>query len=121
MATSHTILVVDDDPSLLQGLGRLLSANDFEAHLFSSAESFLEAARGVKASCLVLDIQLPGISGIELQRELARRGHEIPVIFMTGNGAEATERAARKAGCVAYLAKPFKMEALIEAIRKALL
>ena len=119
-AKAHVISVVDDDPSLLKSLGRLLRAHGFEAHLFSSAESFLKADRDEKASCLVLDIHLGGISGIELQHELGRREYRIPVVIMTGKDAEATEQAARNAGCSAYLAKPFTTESLMDAISVAL-
>ena len=120
MSKTPVVCVVDDDPSFLGSLGRLLRANGFEAHLFSSAESFLEADVEEKASCLVLDVQLGGISGIELQRELGRREYRIPVIIMTGKHAEATEQAARNAGCSAYLAKPFTTESLMDAISVAL-
>jgi len=113
------VLVVDDDPSVLRGLERLLRANGFNAELFDSAEAFLLHANVHEALCLVLDINLTGKSGIELRRELAAAGSLLPVIFMTANDSAATSQAARDAGCVAYLAKPFPAAMLMEAIKRA--
>jgi FixJ family two-component response regulator len=112
------IFVVDDDPSLLKSVGRLLRANGLEAQLFSSAEALLEAGHS-EATCLVLDIQLGGISGIELQRKLLRSGYTIPVVFITANDSEAAQRAAKEVGCVGYLTKPFAPKALMDAVSKA--
>jgi CheY-like chemotaxis protein len=119
LAIPTVIFVVDDDPSLLKSVGRSLRAHGYEARTFPSAEAF-QAVERSEASCLVLDIHLGGTSGIELQRELARSGSSIPVVFITGNDNEATERAAKEAGCIAYLAKPFTTKALMDAVNKAL-
>ncbi len=78
----RTIAVVDDNPSMLQGLNRLLSAHGFDVRTFASAEAFLEADAGCEADCLLLDIHLGGISGIDLQRQLVASGKELPVIMM---------------------------------------
>lgn len=112
----RTIAIVEDDPSMLQGLNRLLSARGFNVQAFSSAELFLEDAADCKAACLLLDIQLGGISGIELKRRLASSGGNLPVIFMTGISDEAVRREALEVGCVAFLKKPFLAKLLIEAI-----
>lgn len=112
----RTIAIVEDDPSMLQGLNRLLLARGFNVQAFSSAELFLEDAANRKAVCLLLDIQLSGISGIELKRRLASSGGSLPVIFMTGIDNEAVRQEALDLGCVAFLKKPFLAKLLIEAI-----
>ncbi len=114
----RTIAVVEDDPSMLQGLSRLLSAHGFQVAKFASAESFLDNLSQCKAACLVVDIHLGGISGIELKRRLASSGSDFPVIFMTAVDSDATRRDAADAGCVAYLRKPFLAKLLMEAIGK---
>ena len=112
----RTIAVIDDNPSLLKGLDRLLSAHGFRVQKFSSAESFLERFAECEADCLLLDIHLGGISGIDLQRRLTSSGTDLPVIFMTAIDNEATRQEAFDAGCVAYLRKPFLANLLIDAI-----
>jgi FixJ family two-component response regulator len=111
--------IVDDDPGMLKGVGRLLSAHGFLTEVYPSAERFLECAAASKACCLVLDINLGGMSGIELRRRLAEDGSTLPVIFMTAVNSEIVESEAVEAGCVAYLRKPFPSRQLIEAIGKA--
>lgn len=112
----HTIAIVEDDPSMLQGLKRLLSMHGFHVQAFSSAESFLEDATKCGATCLLVDIHLGGISGIDLKRRLASSGGDLPVIFMTGIDNEAVRREALDVGCVAFLKKPFLAKLLIDAI-----
>jgi FixJ family two-component response regulator len=112
----RTIAIVDDNPSLLQGLSRLLSAHGFRVRTFASAELFLEDIAKCEADCLLLDIHLAGISGIDLQRQLTSSGTDLPVIFMTGIDNAATRQEAFDAGCVAYLKKPFLAKLLIDAI-----
>jgi FixJ family two-component response regulator len=112
----RTIAVVDDNPSMLQGLNRLLSAHGFQVRTFASAEAFLEADVGCEADCLLLDIHLGGISGIDLQRQLIASGRELPVIMMTAIDNEITRQEAFDAGCFAYLKKPFLSKLLIDAI-----
>jgi len=112
----RTIAVVEDDPSMLQGLSRLLSALGFRVDGFASAESFLDSLAQCEAACLVVDIHLGGISGIDLKRKLVASGNDFPVIFMTAVDSEATRQAAVDAGCVAYLRKPFLSKLLVEAI-----
>ena len=112
----RTIAVVDDNPSMLQGLNRLLLAHGFRVQTFGSAESFLGGLAECEADCLLLDVHLSGISGIELQRQLTSLGSDLPVIMMTAVDTAATRREAFDAGCVAYLRKPFLSKLLIDAI-----
>jgi FixJ family two-component response regulator len=112
----HTVAVVEDDPSMLQGLNRLLSAHGFCVERFTSAESFLDGIAKCEAKCLVVDIHLGGISGIDLKRQLIASGSNLPVIFMTAIDTETTRQEAFDAGCIAYLKKPFLAKLLIDAI-----
>ena len=112
----RTIAVVEDNPSMLQGLNRLLSAHGFRVQTFTSAESFLDDIANCEAECLLLDIHLGGISGVDLKRRLASSGRNLPVIFMTAIDDEATRQQALDVGCVAYLKKPFLAKLLIDAI-----
>jgi FixJ family two-component response regulator len=112
----RTIAVVEDDPGMLQGLNRLLLAHGFRVERFTSAESFLDDIVGCEAKCLLVDIHLGGISGIDLKRRLTSSGNRLPVLFMTAIDSEATRQEAFDAGCVAYLRKPFLAKLLIDAI-----
>jgi FixJ family two-component response regulator len=113
------VAVIDDDPAMLKAVERLLSAMGFDAKTYVSAEAFLESAAASKAECLVLDIHLGGISGIELRRQLAASGSNLPIIFITSDDNESTYREATEAGCVACLHKPFLAKLLIGAIDRA--
>jgi FixJ family two-component response regulator len=120
MATQPTVvIVVDDNPGFLKSVGRLLSVHGFATRTFSSAESLLDSDAARTATCLLLDIHLGGISGIELQRRLAASGSRCPVIFMTAMDDDATRNEAINAGCIAYLKKPFAPQLLLEALGKA--
>jgi FixJ family two-component response regulator len=112
----RTIAIVEDNPSMLQSLSRLLSVHGFRVQAFASAESFLDDIAKCEADCLLLDIDLGGISGIDLKRQLAASGSNLPVIFMTAIDTEATRQEAFDVGCVAYLKKPFLAKLLIDAI-----
>jgi FixJ family two-component response regulator len=114
----HLIVVVDDDHNVLKSIGRLLEANGFETKLFSSAEAYKAYYRTSDAACLILDIHMRGMSGIDLQRELIRSGELVPVIFITGDDSVATERSVAEAGC-ACIRKPCTATALLEAVKKA--
>ena len=114
-----TVAVVDDDPSMLKGVERLLNAHGFGTAVFTSAEDFLDRGDQSKVSCLVLDVNLGGMSGIELRRELQASGSELPVVFVTGVADEAARAAALREGCIAFLHKPFPGNLLIEAIERA--
>ena len=113
------VAVVDNDPAMLKALNRLLSAYGHHVETFTSAEAFLNSSSARDAACLVLDIHLDGMSGLELQRMLSDAGSSIPVIFMTGFDTPASKEEALQAGCIEYLRKPFESSALINAIRKA--
>ena len=120
MAAQQTVvIVVDDSAGLLKGVARLLAHSGIESRTFASAEAMLESGSAQTATCLLLDIHLGGISGIELQRRLAASGSKCPVIFMTGNDNDATRNEAMDAGCIAYLRKPFAQNVLLNAISKA--
>nr|WP_204340037.1 response regulator [Rhizobium leguminosarum] len=116
----RTVAVVDDDASLRRSLGRLLNAYGFLAEEYASAEDFLARDRKKSIDCLVLDIDLGGMSGIDLQRRLKVEGTTLPVIIITALDAGSVKAEAEKAGCVAYLQKQFSGAALIAAINKAL-
>jgi len=119
MAHRTVVIVVDDDPSLLKCVVRLLAHRGIDSRTFASAEALLESDSVQTATCLLLDIHLEGISGIELQRRLVASGSKCPVIFMTANDDEATHNEAMDAGCIAYLRKPFTQHVLLNAISKA--
>ena len=107
MAQPTVVIVVDDNAGLLKSVARLLAHHGIDSRTFASAEALLESDSVQTATCLLLDIHLGGISGIELQRRLAASGSKWPVIFMTANDDEATRNEAMDAGCIAYLRKPF--------------
>jgi FixJ family two-component response regulator len=119
MAQPTVVIMVDDDPGLLKSVARLLAHHGIGSRTFASAEALLESDSVQTATCLLLDIHLGGISGIELQRRLAASGSKWPVIFMTANDDETTRNQAMDAGCIAYLQKPFAQHVLLNAISKA--
>jgi FixJ family two-component response regulator len=113
------VAIVEDDPSMLKGVARLLKAHGFDTEAYTSAEAFLGDAGQTMADCLLLDINLGGISGLELQRQLSAAGRKLPIIFMTAVESETDRKEASEAGCIAYLRKPFPAAQLIAAIDKA--
>jgi FixJ family two-component response regulator len=113
-----TVVVVEDDASMGQAIERILRAGGFSAVVFASAEAALAAGAATTAGCLVLDIHLPGMSGIDLYRRLAPRGDEVSAIFITAHDEPAVREAAERMG--SYLAKPFSGRALLEAVARAL-
>lgn len=114
------IVVVEDDDSSRQAYERVLCAAGFRAEAFASAETLLESGAVSRAACLVLDIHLPGLSGFELRRELARAGRvQPPVIFITGHDHAAARAQAEALGAAAYLTKPFAGRALVAAVARA--
>jgi FixJ family two-component response regulator len=120
LAEQKAIAVIDDDLGILVSLELVLSSCGYHAALFASAEEFLNAASTLEASCLIVDIQLGDISGVELVRTLYSQGCELPVIFITGSRDELHQRQAMELGCAAFLLKPFSAERLIETVRKAI-
>ncbi len=114
------VAVVDDDPEMRAAMVRILSALGYSAKTFDSAESFLVCASTSNANCLVVDIQLGDISGVELAHQLAADGIRVPVIFMTGLDDELVRSQAAAAGGVAFLRKPFSAQILNDAVRTAI-
>ena len=120
MAAQPTIvIVVDDNPDFLKSVARLLTVHGLTARTFSSAEALLDHGDVPTATCLLLDIHLGGISGIEFQRQLVAAGSKCPAIFMTAIDDDTTRKEAMDAGCIAYLRKPFAPHLLLHAIGKA--
>jgi FixJ family two-component response regulator len=118
-ATS-TVLVVDDDDDLRSSLGRLLRSAGMNAMLFASVSDFLKSEPTEGPSCLVLDVRLPGQSGLEFQRELAAAGRELPIIFITGHGDIPMSVQAMKNGATEFFTKPIRDQDLLDAIQSAL-
>ena len=119
-APTSVIFVVDDDASVRDSLRRLISSVGFAVEVFPSARAFLEVPRPAVPGCLVLDVRLPGLSGLDLQRELAATDAELPIIFLTGHGDIPMSVRAMKAGAVEFLTKPFREQELLDAIRSAI-
>jgi len=117
--TENIVLVVDDDPSTLRSVERLLRVQGFDAELFESGEELLARADLHAALCLLLDMHLPGLSGLEVRQRVAGSEASLPVIFMTANDSDTMRSAAVEAGCVAYLSKPFSSRLLADAIDAA--
>lgn len=115
-----TVYIVDDDAAVRDGLKALLTVSGYELATFDSAESFLAAIDRKAAGCAVLDIRMPGMSGLDLQRELKKRSIALPVIIITGHGDVPLAVAALKAGAVDFIEKPFDSDALIGSIEEAL-
>src|SRR5882724_4124945 len=115
-----TVLVIDDDSALLGSIGRLLRSLDLDARLFASISEFLESDPPDGPTCLVLDVRLPGRSGLDLQRELAMANREIPIIFITGHGDIPMSVQAMKGGAIEFLTKPFRDQELLDAIQVGL-
>ena len=121
MATAKPIVfVVDDDVWVRESLETLIREEGWQAEAFSSAQQFLDRPRALTPNCLVLDISLPGLNGLELQKRVAVERTDMPIIFITGHGDIPMSVGAMKAGAVEFLTKPFNDEVLLTAIRQAL-
>jgi FixJ family two-component response regulator len=120
MAVRPLVSVVDDDTSVRESLPDLLKELGFDVGAFSSADEFLASDLLDRTDCLILDVAMPGMSGPDLQSELIRRGHRIPVVFITARPDEAVRARVLENGAVAYLSKPFGDTALLDAINTAL-
>ena len=114
------VFVVDDDPSVCRAIKRLVESVGLHVEMFGSAQEFLRSERPNVPSCLVLDIRLPGISGLDFQRDLADTNIHIPIIFITAHGDIPMTVRAMKAGAVEFLTKPFRDQDLLDAIHLAL-
>src|ERR1700743_2060977 len=117
--TNAIVYVVDQDNSMRIALRELLGSVNLEVHLFSSPLEFLASTRPDVPACLVLDVRLPGMSGLTLQNELARMGVDLPLIFITGHGDIRMGVRAMKAGAIDFLAKPFRDQDVLDAIMRA--
>jgi len=119
-SVSPIVFVVDDDRSVRDGLRRLITSVGLAVEVFSTAQEFLHARRPDAPGCLVLDVRLPGLSGLDLQRELADTDAMLPIVFLTGHGDIPMSVRAMKAGAVEFLTKPFREQDLLDAIRSAI-
>jgi len=119
-APSPTVFVVDDDASVLRGLSRLIRSAGFAVEIFAKADEFLKHPPNGGPGCVLIDLRMPGMNGLELQHAIAAAGHLIPVIFISGDGDIPATVQAMKAGAVDFLTKPFDEEQLLDAIRRAL-
>ena len=114
------IAIVDDDPSVRRGLQRLIRSAGWKAETFASAQEFLARPLADAPSCLVLDLQLPGLSGLHLQQRMAELGLDIPIVFLTGHGNIPASVQAMKAGAIEFLTKPVDEQNLLKAIQEAI-
>jgi FixJ family two-component response regulator len=115
-----TVLVIDDDPDLRSSIGRLLRSLGLDARLFASVADFLNSDPSDGPACLVLDVRLPGQSGLDFQRELAAANRQLPIIFITGHGDIPMSVQAMKGGAIEFLTKPFRDQELLDAIQLGL-
>jgi FixJ family two-component response regulator len=118
--TPRTVCIIEDDESVRRALRRLMRSVGLEAEAFASAEEFLLAAGSPAPACLILDLHLPGLSGLELQARLKANGRDIPVVFITAYGDQHVREQALRAGALAFLEKPFAEQCLLAAVRRAL-
>lgn len=119
-APDATVVTVDDDPSVRRALGRLLRAAGYRVEAYASAEEFLACSLPAPPACVVLDVGMPGLGGLDVQQTLRARGAELPIVFITGQGDIPTSVRAMKAGAVDFLTKPFHEDELLAAIEQAL-
>jgi FixJ family two-component response regulator len=115
----QTVFIVDDDPSICEGLANLLESVGIPADSYASAEAFKEIRSPERRGCLLLDARLPGISGVAFQEEMRTNGIDLPIIFMTAHGDIPMVRKVMKAGAVEFLTKPFRKEELLRAVNEA--
>ncbi len=118
--TTPIVFVVDDDVSVRESLELLIRYEGWQAEIFASADEFLSRPRPLVPSCLILDLSLPGLSGLDLQKRIASERTDMPIIFITGHGDIPSTVQAMKAGAIEFLTKPFTDEALLTAVRQAL-
>jgi FixJ family two-component response regulator len=119
-STSPIVFIVDDDLSVRESLELLIGSEGWQAETFESAQEFLDRPRALVPTCLVLDVSLPGLNGLELQKRVAAERVDMPIIFITGHGDVPMTVQAMKAGAVEFLTKPFSNDVLVTAIRNAL-
>src|SRR2546429_8672060 len=119
MPEDIVVSIVDDDISVRRSTRRLLRSSGFRAEAFASAEEFLDSKSRAETACLILDLRMPGMNGLELQRRLNQNGHRVPIIFLSAQASEEDERSALSAGAIRFLRKPISKKALLNAIRDA--
>jgi FixJ family two-component response regulator len=118
MTEERMIAIVDDDASLRRSLGNLLGSTGFRVETFASAEAFLETGKVAAINALVLDVRMPGMSGVDLLVELGRRDARLPVVVLTAHGDEDVRKQCLRAGALAFLTKPFQAKDLLDAIQR---
>jgi FixJ family two-component response regulator len=121
MAAAPVIFVVDDDASVRKSLTRVMTSAGYAVEAFASAREFLTREPFAGPSCLVLDVRMPGLTGLELQEALADKDHRMPIIFITGHGDISMSVKAMKAGAADFITKPFDVDSLLEAVQRALM
>lgn len=119
-SVAEMVFVIDDDESIREALKSLIRSVGLSVETFASAQDFLESSRPDVPSCLILDVRMPGLSGLDLQRDLAEAHIHVPIIFITGHGDIPMSVRAMKAGAVEFLTKPFRDQDLLDAIQQAL-
>ena len=117
---ARTVFVIDDDPGVRKSLSDLISSIGLKARTFASAREFLQEKRPESPACLVLDVRLPGLGGLDLQHELAKTETSLPIIFITGHGDVPMTVRAMRGGAVDFLTKPFRDQDLLDAVQQAL-
>ena len=114
---ARLVSIVDDDASVRNSMRRLVRSFGFQAEAFGSAEEFLASEDAARSACLILDVRMPGMDGLELQRRLADSGQAVPIVFITGHASEAEQRRALRAGAVDFLRKPVAKDELVRVLR----
>ena len=114
------VSIVDDDPSVRRSTRRLLRCSGLRAEAFASGEEFLKSEYVAETSCLILDVRMPGIDGLELQRRLAKTNRQVPIVFLTARASDEEERQAWQSGAANFLRKPIAKNALLDAIQAVL-
>jgi FixJ family two-component response regulator len=120
MSDKFIVMIVDDDESVRRAARRLIKSFGFAVETFASAEDFLTSGRLPQTACLVLDVQMPGLNGLELQSRLICEGHQVPIVFITAFSDESARDQALESGALGYLVKPFEETDLLDAINRAL-
>jgi FixJ family two-component response regulator len=120
LTNAGVIAIVDDDEPLREALGSVMKAAGFSPRTFASAEEFLACDDCDETACLILDVRLPGMSGIELQKQLSKTNRRLPIVFVTAHGDASLRDSMMRAGAAAFLYKPVRSDALLKEIRRAL-
>ena len=118
--TRQTIFIIDDDESVRRALRRLMASVGLKVETFATAEEFLQAPARPAPGCLILDVHLPGLSGLDLQKRLKAEGRSLHIVFITAYGEDQVRELAMRGGAIAFLQKPFEEQALLDAVGRAL-